>query len=480
MIAAIYGTTTYADAYFSTAEWFVLVDTALFSSLTVVALNRFSQHINNENEKEAFASLSNILSLYLPVAGFISVFVFIFSKPISYIAAPGFDKISRGAMIRCIRVMSCVPTIVCITSVELAVLRQKKRFAITELKSLFISAIGIVSVLAFGRSDIWNADALSVAYVVSILLYCAVTCVVVSRYGVIRLHKPMMTDEIKLTLEMVLPLVLSYGISSASLMVDKIIASLLGEGAVSQLTYAHSLYRVVGTIFVTNLAIILLTDFNNLMAKKKLQDVVERITNVASTMSLLLIPISVVSIICSNDIVKIVYERGRFLPETTVIVGSVLAVYAINFIPAMLLGIFNQVFYAAGNTKTPMWVSVICIVANFAISLPLVYLIGLPGVAVGTLIASTSAVIIDHFMIRKLLPGYKGCFTGAFLMHNSIAIIPSIIIALFVHYTEMPSFLRFILTTVFVFAVYFGALLLMKETSVLSIWNKARQRVRKS
>ena len=93
----------------------------------------------------------------------LTVLIFVFARPLSFVVAPGYSEEARQVVVRCIHVMSVIPSIVCVTTIGLAVLRQKKDFGITALKSLFISVVGIASVIIFGRKELKNADVLSVA-----------------------------------------------------------------------------------------------------------------------------------------------------------------------------------------------------------------------------------------------------------------------------------------------------------------------------
>ena len=316
-IAAIIGTNSITDGYFTSAELFTLIDSAFLSAITVVALNRYSYHVNNESEEEGFAALSNLQSFYLPLMVLLSIVLFSAARPLSFIVAPGFGAEARVIVVRCIRVMAVIPTIVCVTSIGLAILRQKKKFEITGLKSLFISVVGIISLLLFGRVEQKNADILSVAFVISMVLYCILVSISIRKYGKIRIHKPFVNPEIKRTFSMLLPLMASYGVGRLSLMVNKVVASTLAVGSVSVLTYAHALYKVVGAVFVSNLSTIVLTDFNNMCARNDLAAITTKMRRTISTMTLVLIPITIVTMLNSNEIVKIVFERGKFSSNST-------------------------------------------------------------------------------------------------------------------------------------------------------------------
>ena len=258
-------------------------------------------------------------------------------------------------------------------------------------------------------------------------------------------------------------------------MIDKIISSLLGDGQVSALTYSHTLYRVVESIFISNLGIILLTDFNELMANKTYDAAINKIKKVVTAMILLLIPITVTSIICSKEIVKIVYERGRFTDETTVQVAGVLVFYALNFVPAMIHALFNQVFYSAGDTKTPMRTALICVIVNFGISLPLVYLIGLPGVAIGTVVSTVAAAIICRIKVRKHLPRYKGAFGIRFVLSCLCALAVSTTLSLLTHMIRVPALFSFLFVATVSFISFWLVMFAVRDSVFIGLMGDIRE-----
>ncbi len=479
VIAAFIGTSIISDGYFASAGLFNLIDSAFLSAITVVALNRYAYYVNNEGEIRGFEVLSDLQSFYLPLMLLLSVLIFALARPLSFVVAPGYGDEARAVVVRCIRILSFTPTVICITSIGIAVLRQKKRFEITCLKSLFISVVGIVSVLIFGRRELKNADVLSGAYAVSMVSYCILVFIFAGQYGKIRIHKPTINPELKKSLKMLFPLMVSYGVGRIALMVDSIIASTLKEGSVSALTYAHSLYRVVAAIFVTNLCTIILTDFNNLCARNESDKVEEEMRKTISIMTLILIPIMIVTIFNSNEIVKIVYERGKFSSDATATVGGVLLFYALNFVPVMIQGIYNQALYAFGDTMKPMLIAVLSVVLNLGTSIPLTLVIGLPGVAIGTVISTIGAVICGRIVLRKYLPHYKGCYSLKFIWKAAISTAVCLAVVFLVSKAIHNHLMSFVVSTVVAFAAFLGCLFIFREEITVSYTKSLLNKIRK-
>lgn len=470
-IAAFIGTGIITDGYFAAASLFNLVDSAFLSAITVVALNRYSFHVNNEGEEKGFEALSNLHSFYLPLMLILSALIFIFARPLSFVVAPGYAEEARTIVIRCIRVLSVTPPVICLTSISVAVLRQKKRFEITGLKSLFISVFGILCVVIFGRSELKNADVLSGSYAISMVAYYVLVAFSVRKYGKVHLHKPTINPELTNSLKMLLPLMVSYGVGRIALMVDSIIASTLQTGSVSALTYAHTLYRVVGAVFVTNLCTIILTDFNNLCARNETEKVEKTMRRTIATMTLILIPITIVTVFNSNEIVKIVYERGKFSADATLLVGGVLLFYALNFVPVMIQGIYNQALYAFGDTLKPMIIAVFSVVVNLGTSIPLAMVIGLPGVAIGTVVSTLSSVIFARIVLRMYLPDYKGCYSLTYIWKVVVSAAVCTGLVFVVSGAIHNHFASFVVSTIVAFGVFIICLIILKEETTVSYLN---------
>jgi len=376
--------------------------------------------------------------------------------------------------------MAVVPFIVSITCFGQAVLRQKKRFEITAMHSLTISVIGIVSVVIFGRRNTQNADSLAIAFVVSALIFCVLVRVTMNQYGRVRLHRPVINDNIRTVFKMIIPLMISYGISRISLMVDRIIASTIGEGTVSSLTYAHSLYNAVTGVFVVNLCTILLTDFNNLFAQKQAAELKRKIENAVSTITLVLLPITIIAMVCSTDVVRIIYQRGHFNSSNTAEVAALLFIYVIDFIPGMVLNVNNQALYAAGDTKAAMNRSFINIFTNIGMSVLLSRFLGILGVAIGTVISCVISAVLSSLSVRKHIKGYHVFIHKKYLLKVTLAGIACFICVYTVkNILHKGALITFVLSSILGLFSFFFVLVLEKESITVSYLKQIKGRLKR-
>jgi len=481
MIAAKLGATTITDSYFAAAEFFTMIDAALFGALTVVLLNQYTNTLETDGESEAYQLLSNVFSLIIPVSAVLGGVVFCFADTVAAILAPGFGAGERQTLVRCLRWLAIVPVAGGFFTVYQTILRQQKKFVVVSLKSLFISVFGIIAVSFFANAQGENADAVCLGYVISMLGYCACTFLTARKCnGTIRFQRPKLTEQSILLLRLMVPLIISKGITQISLMVDKILASLFGDGKISCLTYSQTLYYFVVAFFVTNICTILLTDFANLHSQKKYDAMQRKGEKTVRTLLLLLLPITILTVLYHREIVAIVFERGNFTGADADTAAELLMWYALGFIPAMIQNIYLHVHYAFNDTVTAMKNGIVAVICNFVTSMGLAYAVGINGIAIGTVVSTVVSAGLSGRTIKKHLPAFKLFADKRYLFRVALAALACAFAAKTVKNSLQAAELSlFLCATVAGFAVFFVVLLVFREPIVISFLCSAKKQLRK-
>ena len=479
MIAGMIGANYISDAYFTSAEFFVLIDSTLLSALVIVLLNMYTKKVADFSEKDADDFLNNIVKIVLPLTVIISVCIFFFLYPLSFVIGPGYDAEGRSILNTNIKFMALVPTFLSLTSVSLAILRREKKFLVVGLKSMFLSTSGMVFVLIAHFTSFPKTNTLCFGYVLAYFLYMMTVCFVTRQHKIIGLGIPKWGNDEKALLKMFIPLVVSNGILKVSMMIDKIICSTVGEGAVSCLTYSHTLYYFVEALFITNLSTVLLSDFNELSANGMQEEMAKKISKAISTMLLLIIPITIITLIYRYDIVRIVFMRGTFQESDVQRVGNLIMVYAIGFVPSVISNIYMHVHYAEGQTTITMKYSLISIGANIITSILLSRLIGLLGIAIGTVISIVISVVLYSRSVRKCISEYRGFLSLKKILKLASATAVCVIITFTLHTNIYNPLVSFVLGSCLGMGTFFIVLFIEKEESVKEIVELVMKRMRR-
>lgn len=173
-------------------------------------------------------------------------------------------------------------------------------------------------------------------------------------------------------------------------------------------------------------------------------------------LSLILAPISVITILFSNDIVSMIYQRGVFDENAVSLTATVLSFYAIGFLFSGIRELVAKSFYAFGDTKTPTINGIGAVIVNVVLSIVFSKFLGVGGVALATSIAAIQSMMVLILLLRKKLQGIgiksfipTACkiLVAVLLMGVSVIIFEKFI-------TNIPSLLRFVFISIMGFAVY--------------------------
>jgi len=117
------------------------------------------------------------------------------------------------------------------------------------------------------------------------------------------------------------------------------------------------------------------------------------------------IPASIGLLVLCQPIIQLVYERGQFTEESTALVAAALGAYALGLIGHSGVEILARAFYALHDTKTPVLLGILALVINLIISLSLINVLGVTGLALANTIAALIEMTLLSVMIRKRLGG---------------------------------------------------------------------------
>lgn len=122
----------------------------------------------------------------------------------------------------------------------------------------------------------------------------------------------------------------------------------------------------------------------------------------------LALPITIVLMMLSTPIIKLLFERGEFTPESTRFTAWALVFFALGLFSLTALELINRTFFALSDTWTPVIAGAVQIVAMtllssyFSLSLfPSLNLLSLGGIALGFSLSNIVEVMVLWFLLRR-------------------------------------------------------------------------------
>jgi putative peptidoglycan lipid II flippase len=112
--------------------------------------------------------------------------------------------------------------------------------------------------------------------------------------------------------------------------------------------------------------------------------------------------------VLAQPIVALLLEHGRFTPSDTDATAAALMFYAPGLLGYSAVKIAAPTFYSLRDSRTPVVVSVLSVLANLGINLALFRLMGFRGLALGTALAAMFNAVALLWLLRRRLDGLEG------------------------------------------------------------------------
>ncbi len=193
--------------------------------------------------------------------------------------------------------------------------------------------------------------------------------------------------------------------TQVNIFVNTQLATGLGTGAVSWLNYAFRLMYLPIGLFGVSIATAVLPAAARHAALDDVRAIRETVSRGLGLMMALNIPAALGLAVLATPIVRLLFERGHFLPADTAATAAALRFYAVGLVGYSTSRIASPVFYAIGRTRVPMAASGVSIACNLIASAALVPVLGFRGLALGTSLGALANSVVLLFSLRQHLHG---------------------------------------------------------------------------
>lgn len=177
------------------------------------------------------------------------------------------------------------------------------------------------------------------------------------------------------------------------------LASRLTEGSVSALNYAAKITAVFDSLVVAGIGAVLTVYLSEIYVSKDLGLLFKSVDKVVFAICVFLLPIVIVSMVLSEELIRFVYMRGAFDEGAVKRVKDVFLFLAPQIIFLSLHGILTKVYYSLHQPKAPLLVTFIGFILFVGGGSLLSQWLGVNGIA----IAISGSMIITCVILMYLL-----------------------------------------------------------------------------
>lgn len=202
-------------------------------------------------------------------------------------------------------------------------------------------------------------------------------------------------------LQLMLPATLGVSVAQISLLINTQIASNLGDGAVSWITYADRLMEFPSALLGVALGIVLLP---SLVKQNHAADTSQfsKLLDWGLRLTLLLtLPAALGLGLLAGPMIATIYQHGQFSANDVLMTRSALIAYSFGLTGIILIKVLAPGFYARQNIKTPVKIAIFTLLVTQLFNLAFVPYFKHAGLTLATGLGACVNAGLLYYFIRK-------------------------------------------------------------------------------
>lgn len=203
----------------------------------------------------------------------------------------------------------------------------------------------------------------------------------VPRVSMARLRQAWRHAGVQRVLSQMAPALLGVSVAQLSLVINTLIASYQGPGAVSWLSYADRLMEFPTALLGVALSVVLLPQLSAAQAKGQDHQVSELLDWGLRLVALLALPCAVALVLFAHPLVAVLFHYGAFTTSDVRQTELALMGYGVGLIGLIGVKVLAPGYYARQDVRTPVRIAVVVLVTTQVLNLLTVPWLGSAGLA---------------------------------------------------------------------------------------------------
>lgn len=318
-------------------------------------------------KKEAWRFANNVLTVFAAGVAIFSIVAIIFAPQIISLIAFGFDAQKQQATVALTRIMFLSPLLLGISSIIGSILQTNKMFFSFAVAPVFYN-IGIILGAVF-FVDFFGIIGLAIGVALGAFLHLIINLLPLLHLGfkfrpVFDLTHPGLRKVFWLSL----PRTVGLAAYQLNFIVITALASAVSAGSISVFNFANDLQYVPIGIVALSFVTAVFPALSSSWAEGDVKGFLDELYLSVNQILFLVIPISIFLILERAQIVRVILGYGAFSWEDTRLTAAALGAFAISIFAQSLIPLFSRAFYAISDTKTPVFINVVCVFINIFLS----------------------------------------------------------------------------------------------------------------
>ena len=319
-----YGASDSSDIYLMLLNIPIIIFATIGAAINTTYIPLYSEISYNRDEDQLLKFTNKVMNIILILCVILIIIFLINSEMLVKIFAMGFSGEKLEVSTRLTKVIILSLIFIGPNYLLTAFLNLKNIFIIPAIVPIITNLL-IIILIIFSKGNL-------TFLVIGTVFAYAVQIIILYYYSRKNKYKVYLDfklndDNIKKMVWLVIPVLFGTAVAQLNEVIDRSLASTLGEGMLSCFTYSNRISSSLQILFVTSMITLIYPKMNLLYSSKKLEEFKELVTGSIKFIITLILPLAAIIYIFSEDIVSILFERGTFSRQATIITSDILKIY---------------------------------------------------------------------------------------------------------------------------------------------------------
>jgi len=209
-------------------------------------------------------------------------------------------------------------------------------------------------------------------------------------------------EGVKKVIGLMTPMIVGLSAGRINILVNTLIASFLVEGAISYLNYSYRLMHFPMGVFAVAIGTVALPRVSEMVARHENDKLRSAFADTINTNMFVIVPSAVILAVWGREIIDLIFSWGRFDANDSANTARALFHYAYGLIGFAAVRVTVPFYYAFGDSKLPMRVSIISVVVNMLLYWPMIQFLNFAGLAAATSVSGLlNFSLLAYYLPRK-------------------------------------------------------------------------------
>lgn len=399
--ASYYGASVESDAYVAAYGLFYLPVLLFNSCITSTLIPMYVEARERGSLKRANRFASNSLNLFAIFSLGVGLLMMLLCGPLVHLVYPGFDPQKIDLTVKLTRIMLPSLIFVVVSIVLSSILNATEHFLAAQLTGFPLTVAVILFTVLFSQS--LGIEAMAWGVFAAGILQVVILLPAISGAFRYKLHVNFHDKRFHRLMILAVPSMLSMAVNELNHLIDRSIASGLLTGDITCMDKAYKLITFVTGLIVVPVTTIMFSRMSQKAASHDRKGIIDIVMQCMEVLSMILLPIMAIGSVLSGDIIRAVYEGGRFQSQAVGVTSGVFIFYMIGVLGFGLRDLLNRAFHSMQNTRIPLYMSCVTVALNVVLNLILSRFMGVNGLALATSISCAVGAVLLMVLLRKKL-----------------------------------------------------------------------------